>query len=105
MVEARYVLQNAATTGNGTAKDLKGNGREHTFYLEPSGTVSGGTVTLETARAEDYSGTWAVIAGPITMATGVTQVVHHTAALLAVRARISSNITGGGNVTVELVSN
>jgi hypothetical protein len=103
-VENRLVLQNAQTTGNGSAIDARGNGREHTFYIVGAGTVSAGAVQLETARTTDYSGTWAPLGAAITV-TAAANVVQITGCFLALRARISSNITGGGSVTVEYVAN
>lgn len=104
MLKASLKLQSAATTGNGTAYDLKGESCEITFYIIPSGTVSGGGVIFETADTTDYSGTWSPLADAITPAT--TTMVHRsfTGAFQAVRARISSNITGGGSISVRLVA-
>jgi hypothetical protein len=103
-VENRLLLQSAATSGNGNAVDARGNGREHTFYIVGTGTISAGAVQLETARATDYSGTWAPIGSPITV-TAAANVVQVTGCFLALRARISTNIAGGGSVTVEYVAN
>lgn len=103
-VENRLVLQNAATTGNGNAVDARGNGREHTFYIVGTGTISAGAVQLETARTTDYSGTWAPLGSPITV-TAAANVVQITGCFLALRARVSTNIAGGGSVTVEYVAN
>lgn len=101
------LLQSAATTGNGSAADLKGQQRHATVYCEGSGTISGGTVSIEEARSESYSGTWSVVATvPAADVTGgAVKAVHIVGTFLAVRARVSSNVTGGGNVTVQLVAN
>ena len=48
MLEFRGKLQNAATTGNGTAVDLKGQCSAVLFYITGSSGVSAGAVTLET---------------------------------------------------------
>jgi hypothetical protein len=98
------VLQSAATTGNGTAINVVGQGREHTFYIVGTGTITAGAVQLETATHKDYSGTWAPIGAPITV-TSAANVVQVTGAFLALRAPISTNIAGGGSVTVEYVAN
>lgn len=102
---ARQVqLQTTATTGNGTVITAA-SGQEHTFYLEGVGTISAGAVQLETARYAAFTGTWAPLGSPVTLATDSTSVVNVTGALLAIRARISTNVVGGGTVTVEYVSN
>jgi len=104
-VESRHILQNAATTGNGTAVDTRQNGSEHTFYIAASGTVTAGAVQIETARTTDYSGTWAAIGSAQTLASNTTLIVQATGCFMAVRARISTNVTGGATCTVEYVSN
>jgi hypothetical protein len=103
-VENRLLLQSAATTGNGNAVDARGNGREHTFYIVGAGTISAGAVQLETARTTDYSGTWAPLGSALSV-TSAANVVQITGCFLALRARVSTNIAGGGSVTVEYVAN
>lgn len=104
-VENRLLLQDAATTGNGNAVDARGNGREHTFYIVGAGTISAGAVQIETARTTDYSGTWAPLGSPITV-TAAANVVQITGCFLALRARVSTNLTGTTpSVTVEYVAN
>ena len=102
-------LQKAATTGTGGI--LQPHGRCHflTFALQSNGTTSGGVVTLEEARYEpsvlggmDYTGTWStILAVNASDFTGSVQKTIHTyGSFWAVRARISSDITGGGTVDV-----
>lgn len=98
-------LQSAATTGNGTTVQLNGQGREVTFYLYGAGTVSAGAVRCEEAHDKDYTGTWAAIGTPQTIVSNAVIVVHATACAGAVRARVSTNVTGGGSVTVDLFVN
>lgn len=107
MVECRQKLQDAATAaGNGTAVDAGGAGREHVFYIETSNaTVSAGAVTLETARTTTFAGTWQPLGAAITPVSNTVILVSYTGALLAVRARISTAVTGGATVTVEYLSN
>lgn len=107
MVEVRQRLLTTATAaGNGTPVDVGGAGRDHTFYIETSnGTVSAGGVTLETARSVDYTGTWQALGLAITPVSNSVIVVTWSGALLAVRARISTAVTGGAAVTVEYVAN
>lgn len=95
------LLQNAATTGNGTAIDLGGQNREAAVYIIGSSGITAGAVTVETADVTDYSGTWATLAGPVTLAASTQNVVQVSGVLAALRARISTTVTGG-TVTVRL---
>jgi hypothetical protein len=104
---AGVLLQDAATSGNGVAHDCRGMGREHTFYVRPSaGTISTGKVKIETCHDKDFTGTWAILGSEITLASGVVQIVQVTGCLRAIRARISTTVTGtGGNVSVSYEAN
>ncbi len=102
-------LQSLATTGTGGALILRGNCERVTFQLDSVGTTSGGTITLEEAFWDIdtgkpvYAGTWSAIVPAISASTftGTASVtVHATGSFWAVRARISSDITGGGTVNV-----
>ena len=106
ILEIRRLLQDAQTTGNGTAVNLDGTQREVTIYLNAVGTVSAGAVQVETADSETYSGTWApVTASPTTLVTDTTKVVQVTGAMLWIRARISTTITGGAKLTATILAN
>lgn len=95
-------LQSAATTGNGNTVNFRGLGGTFEYSVEPSGTVSGGTIQFESAPYESYAGTWDAIGTAITPATG-TLVSHQVVGRYnAVRARITSDITGGGSVTCRI---
>ena len=103
-------LHNAATTGNGGQLVLSGKTARVTFALQSNGTTSGGTITLEEAyfdpavlAGENYTGTWSAITTAINASTftGSQQLLAHVSgSFWAVRARISSDITGGGSVSV-----
>lgn len=99
----RMKLQDAATTGNGVAKQFKGQPREIKIYIEGSSGVGAGAVQLEEAASDDYAGTWAAIGSPVTVTADTVKTVALTAAVRAVRARISTNVTGG-TVTVYLIA-
>ena len=94
-------LQSAATTGNGSAGSVEDRG---TVYVVGAGTISGGTVVIEEAHSEDYSGTWSslqtITASALT--GGAVQAIHVSGFYRAVRARISSTITGGGTISATL---
>jgi hypothetical protein len=96
------LLQSAATTGNGTAKELK-YAREIGVYIVGSAGVSAGAVQLEESHDPAYVGTWQAIGSPVTVAADTVKSVKTTGAFIAVRARISTNIVGG-TVTVHLVA-
>jgi lipocalin len=100
---ARQLLQNAATTGAGLAVDLGGITRELAFHVIWSAGVNAGQVKMETAFDVSYTGTWAPIATADFVASTV-QVVQATGAYRAVRARISTTVTGG-TVDVRLDAN
>lgn len=100
-------LQDAATTGNGGILMLGGAQARVTVILQSNGTTSGGTVTIEEAYWDPktdpvYAGTWSAIqaVNASTFTGGAQLVLHVMASCPSVRVRISSNITGGGSVTV-----
>lgn len=80
------------------------------FYLTSIGTTSGGTVLLEEAdwdegQEKPYAGTWSQITSiAASTFTGTVTLAYHVGPNCygAVRARISSAITGGGTITVTL---
>lgn len=100
----RTFLQSAATTGNGTAKQFKGQPRELKFYIIGSAGVSAGAVQIEEAHDADYTGTWAAIGAAVTVTADTVKTVSVTGAFRAVRARISTNIVDG-TVSVVMVGN
>lgn len=107
MTESLYqegLLQDAASTGNGTAVDLQCRTRETTVYASWSSGTSAGVVTVETAEDDGYTGTWASLGTISWSAASKQDVMQITGALRAVRARISTTVTGG-TVTVKLFSN
>jgi hypothetical protein len=77
--------------------------RELAFHVIWSAGVNAGQVKLETAFDTTYAGTWAPIATADFVASTV-QVVQATGAYRAVRARISTTVTGG-TVDVRLDAN
>ena len=100
-----YLLQNAATTGNGTAVDFEGQLRELAIYIIWSAGVSAGAIQVETADATDYTGTWSALhPAPVTFTASKQDTVMISGILKALRARISTNIVGG-TVTVKLYAN
>lgn len=108
-------LQTAATSGTGGILVLSGQCTQWTFSLIGSGTISGGTILLEEAPYYDLddepvaSVTWSLLPGGTITASnltgGVSQLAHYRGSSWAVRARISSAITGGGTVTIRAWGN
>lgn len=98
------VLLDAVTTGTGRALDARGC-QLLTAYSTGNGTTSGGTVLIETAPVEGYTGTWST-AATLTASDVSGNKTKGTALPIGaynyVRARVSSNITGGGTITVVL---
>lgn len=94
-VAKKHAFHVAATTGNGAELDLKGSCREHTLYIEGSAGISAGAVQLETAAEPGYTGTWAAIGSAVTVTATAIKIVQFSGVLGVVRARISTNMTGG----------
>ena len=105
MLLTSLTLQNGSTTGNGNVADMSGQSEYVTLYCAGTGTISSGTITIEEAHTSTYSGTWSQLAtvASTNISTAV-QAVHLTGNYLFIRARISNNVSGGGNVTVTLVA-
>ena len=100
------MLQDAATTGNGTAENIAGLGHEHCVYVQWASGVTAGVVSIETARLKDYTGTWAVIA-TANYNAAATDIYEFGGAYKWIRARITTTVAGGSapSVTVESIHN
>ncbi len=97
-------LQDAATSGNGTAVDLHAWTTYVTIYIIGSAGVSAGAIQLETADDVNYAGTWAAIGSPVTVVASAEVIAQATGVFKAIRARISTAIVGG-TCTVKLYVN
>jgi hypothetical protein len=101
------LLPALTTTGTGVAVSVPISSKCPRFHVRGAGTISGGTIIIEEALSPDYTGTWSQIQSIAAsgLTGGAEQVIHLIdSTISAVRARISSNITGGGSVSVDLVS-
>ena len=97
------LLQNVATTGDGTVIGIQPSIRNHVLYIRGNGAVGAGAIQLETASDPDYTGTWAALAGcPITVVATSELIVNLSGIFRFLRARISTDITVG-TVTVSYV--
>lgn len=96
------LLQSAASTGNGNTWNFRGISGEYTLSVEPTGTVSGGEVQFESAPYDSYGGTWSAVGSAMTPSTSTLVTQQVTGRYRAMRARITSDITGGGSVTCRV---
>jgi hypothetical protein len=94
-------LQTAATaTGNGRIIAIPNSFTQHRVNIKGNGAVGAGAIQIESAEAEDYSGTWSPIAGsPITVPADSELDVNFNGVYKFLRARISTLVTVG-TVTV-----
>ncbi len=93
-------IQDAQTTGNGTAIDRRGD-TEFVFFVEWSAGVTAGVITIEEAAETSYTGTWSSLTTATFAVADSTEAVHlTTAAYGALRARISTTVLNG-TVTVR----
>lgn len=102
-----YALQSAATTGNGNVVCPPPTFRNHILYVIVPAGVSAGAIQPESAEDPTYTGTWAPIGGgPVTVpAASSSLIIEFTGYYKAIRARITTTISGGGapSVTVDYV--
>lgn len=91
------------TTGNGTVLATTRTVREHRFIITGSAGVATGAVQPETSNDPNYAGTWVALGSPITVVASSKLSVAVEGVLECVRARISTNITGG-TVQVDYVA-
>ena len=97
------LLQNAATSGNGTVFDFRGRGGPYTLSLVSTGTITAGEVQFERALTPDYTGTWEPIGAAFAAApTGQVQTATFDGPLHCVRARITVAVAGGGSVSARI---
>jgi hypothetical protein len=95
---------NAVTTGTGKAIPFN-DCRQTNWLIQGEGTISAGTVVIESAHAFDYSGTWneldVVDATTLTGGKLSGNTFPHVPGGF-VRARIGDDIEGGGTITAYL---
>ena len=98
-------LLSAVTTGTSPSVVIPSTKKNPVIQVTGSGTITGGTIILEEAFDPAYAGTWSQLASitASTLTGGVIQNYHFLGSLVAVRARISSDITGGGKISVDII--
>jgi hypothetical protein len=91
------VLQPAgSTTGNGNIIALPPSFRNHTILVKGSAGVGAGAVQVEVSNDPADAGTWAAVtATPTTVVASTDVAVILTGIFNFLRARISTNVTGG----------
>lgn len=79
--------------------------RQVTWTVKGVGTVTGGVVKIESADAQDYSGTWNELDSLDFSSSALTDSEYQSTYPGGIggffRARVSSNVTGGGTITVS----
>lgn len=89
-------LQSAATTGNGIPVAIPPSFLHHTVTVKGSAGVDAGAIQIEASDDADYAGTWAPIGGgPVTVVASSEIQVTFEGLYQFIRARISTNVTGG----------
>lgn len=93
-----------ATTGTGRALAFN-DCRQVNWIIVSEGTISAGTVVIESAHAQDYAGVWNELDSLDATTLDGGKAYGNTYPMPPggfVRARISSNITGGGSISARL---
>lgn len=99
-----FISLNAATTGTGESVAMH-NCKQVSWFTAFSGTVSGGTIIVEWAKDQNYAQTWQLLDSidASLLAGGLAGSGTYPAPIDGfMRARISVNITGGGDITLTL---
>lgn len=89
---------NGVTTGTATPFMVSGC-RENAVYIIWSAGASAGGVTVETADAVDYAGTWAPLIVVPWSAASKQDIVQVTGVQMYLRTRISTTVSGGTVIT------
>lgn len=100
-------LDGATTTANAPTAKAVGGARQISWFLQAVGVCTAGIVVFEHNEvAIDYSGTWAVFDTHNFTTDPLTDAVRLPATypghLEFVRWRITTNITGGGNIVARV---
>ena len=91
------------STGAGTAFNIAGFAREHSFYVETDGNANS-TASYQIRTGRTSSGPWVVLSSG-TLSTGAVDLVQITGPLLFASPRVKTLGSTAGLVTIELVGN
>jgi len=84
-----------STTGNGNVLAIPPSFRNHNILIKGSAGIGAGAIQIETSNDIADANTWAPIGGPVTVIASTDIVVNLTGYFKFLRARISTNLTGG----------
>ena len=100
-------LLSAVTTGTSSPALMPITVTLFRVHIVVAQTASAGVISLEEALDPAFAGTWSVLQSiDVTALSGGGEVTYHGAGnCQAIRARVTSNITGGGTVTATLITN
>ena len=102
MLETNHVSLSAVATGTGSVAKLNGEHEHLRVYARWASGVSAGEVTIEEADDPDYAGTWAEVGVLSFVDDGISTLATAAGAMLNVRARITTTVSGGGSPTVTV---
>ena len=99
-----YKVQNATTSGNGDIVTPPPSFRIHTFIITAASGVNAGAIQIEVSNdSTDAINNWAQLGGgPITVSATQQILAEFTGIYNALRARISTTISGGGSPSVTV---
>jgi hypothetical protein len=102
-----FKLQDATTTGNGNIICPPPSFRNHTLIVTSAAGVTAGAVQPEVSNYPTDAGTWAPIGGgPVTVPAASTDLlIEFTGLYAAIRARITTTISGGATPSVTVSYN
>ena len=83
------------TTGTTVGSPFVSQCRESAIYVEWGVGTTAGVVTIESASSAAYTGTWAPLGTVTWSAASKADIIQITGVHLALRARISTGVTGG----------
>jgi hypothetical protein len=105
-------LLDEVTTGLGTKVAVPISSDHLIITLRGAGAITGGTLSIKEASAPDYAGDWSIIqineidTIPATeLDSDVEKIIHIFGTFRAITVDVVSDITGGGDVSAELVCN
>lgn len=88
-------LLTAVTTGTGTPIAIPSSFRNHTILCKAATGVTAGTIVVEASNDPNDAGTWALL-NTFTIAAAGDQIYQNAGLLQFVRARVTTNVSGGG---------
>jgi hypothetical protein len=102
---AASISLNAATAPSAGVAIAFNDCRQVNWLIQGSGAIDGGTVIVESAHSQDYSGTWNLLDSVEAATLNGGALYGNTFPMPPggfVRIRIDTEITGGGNIVGRL---